>query len=281
MTNLRTVAVSVVLAIVLLPGLLEAPGRFSAAPVELPAKKTVQKGRQLSAQLPLSLPKTAAKPSTKPAAKPTAKPPTQKRVNCRKVKCVALTFDDGPVKQTGKVLDVLKRTGAKATFFVLGSQVKSRKPVLRRMVTEGHAVGNHSWNHPKFMQLSTAKIAKQVRSTEKVITAAIGKHEVMVRTPFGQQNKRIRKVLGSIGAAAILWNVDPQDWKYRNTKVVTASVVKHTHRNSIVLMHDIRPTTRAAVAKIVARLKAKGFVLVTVPELLAGRLKPGKVYLHG
>jgi peptidoglycan/xylan/chitin deacetylase (PgdA/CDA1 family) len=212
---------------------------------------------------------------------PLSPPPSPPGVDCDQVKCVAITFDDGPVKQTATVLDALGSRGARATFFVLGAQAAAHPGLLRRMIAEGHAVGNHSWNHPILFGMSSASISNQFRRTQKTITAAIGPHQLLVRTPFGQQNKRIRKLLGRFGAPVILWNVDPQDWKFRNTKTVIRKVVKATRRNSIVLMHDVRPTTRAAVALIVEKLQAKGYVLVTIPELLGSHAKPGKLYLHG
>jgi peptidoglycan/xylan/chitin deacetylase (PgdA/CDA1 family) len=231
----------------------------------------------------LALPRRTGRPTSSPAGGQPTPPPAGSLppVDCRKAKCVALTFDDGPVRQTGHVLDVLRSRGARATFFVLGVQASNRAGLLRRMVADGDAVGNHSWNHPKFFKMSAKAIRSQLARTERVITAAIGAHQRLVRTPFGQQDARIRKLVAQAGAPVILWNVDPQDWKYRNTKTVVHKVVKAVRRNSIVLIHDIRPTTRAGVAQLVERLQAKGYVLVTVPELLGGSIKPGKVYLHG
>ncbi len=228
----------------------------------------------------------AAPASTQPTPQPPPTPPevstppsAHATVDCAKVKCVALTFDDGPVKHTSDVLDALSARGARATFFVLGVMAKKRPDLLRRMIAEGDAVGNHSWNHPILLGLSAKETRSQFVRTEKVITAAIGDEAMLVRTPFGQQNKKIRRIVGSLGSPVILWNVDPQDWKVRKTTVVIRRVVKATKRNSIVLLHDVWPSTRAAVPAIIDKLQAKGFVLVTVPELL-GKPRPGKVYLH-
>jgi peptidoglycan/xylan/chitin deacetylase (PgdA/CDA1 family) len=206
--------------------------------------------------------------------------PGSRDVDCRTVKCVALTFDDGPVGNTAKVLDVLRSRGARATFFVLGVQARKRPGLLRRMVAEGSTVGNHSWSHPILLGRTAKAIRAQFARTEKVITAAIGPHHVLVRTPFGQQNKRIRAVVRHLGSPVILWNVDPRDWKDRKTKTVIKRVVKATRRNSIVLLHDVWPTSRAAVATIIDKLQAKGYVLVTVPELIGSHPRPGAVYSH-
>jgi len=270
-TGLRALLASVV---VILPLLLAVtgtppPGRSAAVAGEAAGPTSVVPG-----VFSLAPPRRAGQPSPLLAG---GQPP----INCRKAKCVALTFDDGPVKQTAQVLEVLRGRGARATFFVLGMQANKRAGLLRRMVAEGNAIGDHSWNHPKFFKMSAKAIRSQLMRTNKVITAAIGQHQLLVRTPFGQQDARIRKLVARLGAPVILWNVDPQDWKYRNTKTVVRTVMKAVRRNSIVLIHDIRPTTRAGVAQIVERLQAKGYVLVTIPELLGGSIKPGKVYLHG
>jgi peptidoglycan/xylan/chitin deacetylase (PgdA/CDA1 family) len=227
-------------------------------------------------------PTQPAAPKPPPASQPV--PPTTPAsgpVDCRKAKCIALTFDDGPVKQTASVLNALKARGARATFFVLGSMARQRPALLRRMLAEGNAIGNHSWNHPQFFRMSSAAVRKQLRATDSVIHRATGTRPVIMRPPFGEQNARIRKSIRRVGDTVILWNIDTEDWKYRNTKRVTGYVVKHAKRNAIVLMHDIRPTTRAAVPAIVAKLQAKGYTLVTVPDLLRGRLRPGKVFTNG
>lgn len=239
---------------------------------------------QVTAQAPTSAtpgpPAPAATQTATPTPPQVSSPPSAPTtVDCTKVKCVALTFDDGPVKHTSHVLDALVARGARATFFVEGIMARKQPDLLRRMIAEGDAVGNHSWNHPIMFGLKSASIRSQFVRTQKVITAAVGARPMLVRTPFGQQNKKIRKVLAKLGSPVILWDVDPQDWKVRKTDVVIRRVVKATRRNSIVLLHDVWPSTRAAVPAIIDKLQAKGFVLVTVPELL-GTPKPGKVYLH-
>lgn len=224
----------------------------------------------------------AADPSPVPVpTQPEPQPGPAEPVDCSRAKCIALTFDDGPVRQTATLLDVLKARGARATFFVLGSMARKRPALLRRMVAEGQAIGNHSWNHPQFFDMSSKAVRSQIRKTDAVIRKATGRAPSLMRPPFGEQNARIRKAVRGFDDPVILWNIDTQDWKYRNTKRLVSYVTHHAKRNAIVLMHDIRPTTRAAVPAIVEKLQAKGYTLVTVPELLRGRLKAGHVYTHG
>lgn len=220
---------------------------------------------------------TPTSPSaTKPA--PTTKPPATGKMNCAKLKCVALTFDDGPVAGTTQLLDVLKTKGVHATFFMVGSNAAMHPSIVRRMVAEGHVIGNHSWDHPQLTRLSADAIRRELTRTNAAIVKAGAPQPTLVRPPFGATNSTVTKVAAQLGVAQILWNVDPLDWKDRNTTLVTRRVLASTRTGSIVLSHDIHPTTRAAYAKIIDGLRAKGFTLVTVPELLGNKQLPGKKY---
>lgn len=236
------------------------------------------------AQTPVSTP--LSEPSTPPralAAVATSRPPVPetKPVNCRRVKCVALTFDDGPAPQTTFVLDALRKRGARATFFVLGMLAQKHPKVLRQALADGNAIGNHSWDHAMFSGLSSAAMSRELKRTEAAIRKATGTTTNLVRVPYGQNNPRIRKTVGrSVKGASVLWSVDTLDWKYRNSATVTRNVMKAVRPGSIILMHDIHPTSRAAVPGIIRRLQAKGYVLVTVPELFNGHLKAGRAYFH-
>ncbi|HEY3547864.1 MAG TPA: polysaccharide deacetylase family protein [Propionicimonas sp.] len=203
------------------------------------------------------------------------------RPDCSKLKCVALTMDDGPVPGTAHVLDLLKRKGVHATFFVLG-QLASRHPaLLRRMVAEGHVIGNHSWNHPEFFGKTVKAIRSQLVHTDAAVHRATGHDPVLMRPPFGEVTAKVRTACRRLGDAVVLWDVDPLDWKDRKASTVAHRVVKQAKRGSIILTHDSLKTTRAAYADIIDGLRARGFTLVTVPELFGGRLVAGRVYLRG
>lgn len=220
---------------------------------------------------------TPSSPSpTKPPANPTT--PAAGKVNCAKVKCAALTFDDGPVAGTTQLLDVLKSKGVHATFFMVGSNVAMHRSVVRRIVAEGHVIGNHSWDHPQLTRLSADAVRRELTRTNAAIVRAGGPEPTLVRPPFGATNSIVAKVTADLGMAQILWNVDPLDWKDRDSALVTKRVLASTRNGSIVLSHDIHPTTRAAYAKIIDGLRARGFTLVTVPELLADLQQPGRKY---
>jgi peptidoglycan-N-acetylglucosamine deacetylase len=201
--------------------------------------------------------------------------------DCSKLKCVALTMDDGPVPGTVHVLDLLKSKGVHATFFVVGQLARRHPAILRRMVAEGHVVGNHSWNHPEFFGKKAKMIRGQLVHTDAAIHRAIGRDPVLMRPPFGEVTAAVRKTSRSLGEAVVIWDVDPVDWKDRKASTVAHRVVKHARRGSIILTHDSLKTTRAAYADIIDGLRARGFTLVTVPELFGGKMVAGRVYLRG
>lgn len=195
------------------------------------------------------------------------------RVDCAKAKCIALTFDDGPVGNTSAVLDALDAAGVKATFFVIGQEACRRPDLIRRMVRSGMVIGNHTYSHPNMKNLSLASQQRQVAQASDCITKAGAPRPTLLRPPYGNYNASTLK----LGYAVINWNVDSMDWSNKSVSASTALVMKQTRRGSIILMHDIMPSTAKAVPGIIRQLKAKGYTFVTVPELL-GRPLPGRVY---
>lgn len=212
----------------------------------------------------------------------TSKPAKKKRkkrrgIDCRKVKCVALTFDDGPGLDTGRLLKILAQKKAKATFFLVGSMVQARPDVARRIARRGHEVGVHTMGHPDLTRLSDKWARWQLRRGKAVIKQATGATPTVSRPPYGATNRRILRFQGELGLSEILWDVDTSDWKIRNARHVSDTAVRQARRNSVILTHDIRPTTVNAVPSMVRGLRKRGFTLVTVSELI-GNPKPGRTY---
>ncbi|MFC5181728.1 polysaccharide deacetylase family protein [Actinomadura harenae] len=207
---------------------------------------------------------------------PVATPP--RKIDCRKVKCIALTFDDGPVSGTNKLLKYLAAKHVRATFFLVGQNAKAHPEIVRKELAAGHEVGNHSYTHADLSRLSTSGITSEITKTQKAIHAASGFTPKLMRPPYGATNSRVASVTKRLGMPQIIWAVDPLDWRDRNSKTVERRVVGNARSGYIVLMHDIHPTTVAAVPAIISRLAAKGYVFVTVSELFANHLTPGKRY---
>lgn len=207
----------------------------------------------------------------------TARSPSYVDNGSRARRAVALTFDDGPSRYTARVLDILKRTGAKGTFFVIGEQVAGGRDLVRRALREGHALGNHSWNHAN---LSGGGM-DQLRSTTVAIHRATGFTPCLFRAPYGAVSSLLIGQARSLGMNTIQWDVDPRDWSRPGSEAIesggpasAARILGGTRSGSIVLMHDgggPRDQTVAALPRIIATLKRRGYSLVTVPDLLGLR----------
>lgn len=245
-----------------------------------------QSGHTQSSQQPqvIVIPPGGEAPSTPPATgdstpamkAPAAEtPPAPDRLSYNSCNVdgqyIALTFDDGPhATLTPKLLDILKEKGVKATFYVLGQCVAANPEVLQRAAAEGHEIGNHSYDHKAFTKVGAAGVASEVNQTNAAIESLTGKKPATVRPPYGSTNTAITKRLNEeFGLKVVMWDVDPLDWKYRSSSRVTSEILKNTKAGSIVLSHDIHPTTVAAMPDAIDGLLAKGFKLVTVSELIA------------
>lgn len=199
-------------------------------------------------------------------------------VDCRKVKCVSLTFDDGPVADTRRLLRILKEQDVRVTFYAVGTNVQRYPSTLRTASAAGHQIGNHSWDHADLTRLSAAKVKSQLSRTDEAIRKAIGKKPTTFRAPYGAHNATVRS---AAGRPLVHWSVDTLDWKYRDPARIVKTVNTQTKPGDIVLLHDIHKTTVDAVPGIIKALRARGFHFVTVDRLFApAKLPAGKVTYH-
>lgn len=211
---------------------------------------------------------TAASGTAKAAPQPAR--PHQAPVNCAKVKCVALTFDDGPGPYTAQLLKHLEADGAKATFFLLGQQVRQHPELVEAQAKAGMELGNHSWDHPQLSALKKKSMNSQIRRTNQaIVKASGGTRAVFLRPPYGDL---LRSQRGQVTMPLALWDVDTLDWKTRSTKA-TVRAAAAAQPGDIVLMHDIHESTVRAVPQIVKKLRAKGIHLVTLSTLMGGKVK--------
>lgn len=196
-------------------------------------------------------------------------------------KLVALTFDDGPsAATTGRLLDILKAKGVRATFFVVGSMAQRSPDLVRREAAEGHEVGSHSTYHQDLSKLGAADLQAEVAEMDRIFTEILGRKAGIMRPPYGAVSDVMR---GYLGKPMIYWAVDPLDWKYRDAATVRGNVVGATFDGAVVLLHDIHSSTVDAVAGIIDDLRAQGYEFLTVSELAAARgvsLSNGVVYYH-
>lgn len=212
--------------------------------------------------------------STAPAAMP---PPAQPRISYSSVNVdgpyVAMTFDDGPsATTTPRLLDILAKRHIKATFFMVGENASQYPEIVKRIIAEGHEIGNHSWSHPNLALLSDDKVRSELQRTDDAIFQASGIHPKLMRPPYGSLSAvrgQARWINKEFGYKIILWEVDPLDWKYRNAAHVESEILKQTRSGAIILSHDIHATTVDAMPATLDQLLAKGYKFVTVSELIA------------
>ena len=179
---------------------------------------------------------------------------------------VALTFDDGPRRDTtDRLLEGLKERGASATFFLVGEEAERYPELVRRMQAEGHQVGNHTWSHVRLEGASTAVIQEEVGKTEELLETLLGGSGYWLRPPYGLITPGTEKL---VRVPMVKWSVDPRDWENKNTDKVVQAILKHVKPNSIILLHDIYDTSVDAALKVVDTLEAQGYCFVTVEELL-------------
>jgi peptidoglycan/xylan/chitin deacetylase (PgdA/CDA1 family) len=186
-------------------------------------------------------------------------------------RAIALSFDDGPSVRTEPILDALRQYDARATFFVSGEAIHGREHVLRRTVAEGHEIGNHTYSHSYPPDLSDDELTTELARTSELIRAAAGVTAGLVRPPYGADVARISRIGGELGLdTTVLWSIDPEDWTGRPADEIVESVVSEAESDSIVLLHDGRgaATTVEAVPRILATLRERGFLFVSISEVL-------------
>jgi peptidoglycan-N-acetylglucosamine deacetylase len=184
---------------------------------------------------------------------------------------IAMTFDDGPsAENTPRLLDILKQRNIKATFFLLGENVVQNPEIVKRMLAEGHEIGNHSWDHPQLSKLSDDRVTSELTRTSDAIREACGYTPKVMRPPYGAITKRQRDwIAEKLGLSIILWSVDPLDWKRPGPLVVSRRILAGAEPGAIILSHDIHKPTVDAMPATFDALLAKGFKFVTVSELIA------------
>lgn len=193
--------------------------------------------------------------------------------------CVALTFDDGPRRETTTLLlDGLAQRGVHATFFPVGERVAGNEDLILRMEREGHQVGIHSQRHRVLTGLSDAQLRDEVETLNDTLSNLLGGDSLMLRPPYGLVDDGL---LRRVGHPIILWSVDPEDWSDHDVQRQTAHILDRVQDGDIILLHDIYDTSVETALQVADALLKKGFRLVSVEELFALRgetAEAGAVY---
>ncbi|MFE7614181.1 polysaccharide deacetylase family protein [Streptomyces sp. NPDC057496] len=201
-------------------------------------------------------------------------------VDCRKAKCIALTFDAGPGQYTPRLLDILKEEKVHATFFLLGkNHVKKHPDMVRRLAAEGHEVANHTWTHQVLTDREPDEIRAELKQTQDAIAEITGKKPRLMRPPQGRTDDTVSEISKDLGLSQILWSATAKDFSTNDSALIKKRILDQASKDGIILLHDIYKGTVPAVPGIIDALKKQGYTFVTVPELMApAEPVPGTIY---
>lgn len=187
-----------------------------------------------------------------------------------KARAVAMTFDDGPHGvNTPRLLNMLKKRNISATFYVIGALVRRYPDIVRRMVDEGHEIGNHTWSHPNLAGLGDARVFEEIDRTQDAVDKVVKAAPPTMRPPYGALTSRQRQMLHNRrDLPTVLWSLDTSDWKRPGAPVITSRILTRAHAGAIVLMHDIHKPTIDAMPAALDGLMARGYQFKTVSQIL-------------
>lgn len=184
-------------------------------------------------------------------------------------KQIALTFDDGPCSNSALLLDVLKEKNIPATFFCIGKNVDANPELAKRMMNEGHIIGNHTYTHAHtFDFYSTQKVKDELTETNQIIEKTIGKKPLLFRPPNGVSNPMIAKAIKTLGLQSIAWNIRTFDTQIKDSNKILQKIKRSLQPGSIILMHDTMPHTVNLVSNLLTLCKEEQYEIVSLDKLL-------------
>ncbi|KGX92975.1 polysaccharide deacetylase [Pontibacillus halophilus JSM 076056 = DSM 19796] len=197
-------------------------------------------------------------------------------------KVIYLTFDNGYEQgYTGQILDVLKKEQVPATFFVTGHYITSASELVKRMVNEGHIVGNHSYHHPDFTESSDQKIKEELQAVEDAVAELTSQKEMQyVRPPRGTFNSRTLAITNKLGYTTMFWSIAFVDWhtdKQKGPEYAVNSVLKQIHPGAIILLHTVSRDNALALEQMIQQLKQDGYTFKSLDYLVVKEALPRDV----
>ena len=181
-------------------------------------------------------------------------------------KLIAFTFDDGPSYiGTNKLLDNLDKYNARVTFFVLGSRVNNYKDTLTKAYKMGNTIGSHTYSHSNLLKLDNYSVMDEIKKTNEAIKNITGSETIYLRPPYGNINSDIKNISNMY---TILWDLDTEDWKYKDKNRIADYIVSNAHDGAIVLLHDLYETSVDGALLAMERLEKEGYAFVTIDEMI-------------
>jgi len=188
-------------------------------------------------------------------------------------KNIYLTFDCGYENgYTDDVLDILKREKVPAAFFITGHYIKSQPDLVKRMVKEGHIVGNHSWGHPDLSKISDERYKEEIKKLEAAYTALTRRKDMKyLRPPRGTFSERSLKLADELGYTSVFWSFAYRDWltnQQRGADFAYNSIMKRVHPGAIMLLHTVSKDNALALENVIEDLKKKGYTFKSLDDLM-------------
>lgn len=194
---------------------------------------------------------------------------------------IALTYDDGPNDpHTLRLLEVLAKHNARATFFLIGAFVEQRPEIVREVVNAGHAIGNHTFTHPNLIFVSATETHSQLERCQQAVAKATGQAPRLFRPPFGGRRPGTFQIARSLGLEPIMWSVTGFDWNAPPAERIVKRVAENTRGGDVILLHDgshlgmggDRAQTVLATDELLTRFKLEGRDFATIPEMMSGKM---------
>ena len=179
-------------------------------------------------------------------------------------KIVAFTFDDGPSKYTMEIVNTLVLNNSKATFFELGNRMKYNQEIVKNVLNNGMEIGSHTYAHKNLNKLTIEEIDEEINSTNIIFNEITGENIKLLRPPYGNINELVKS---RVNTPIITWNIDTNDWLYKDSEHVYNHIIENIESGDIILMHDVYSETVEAIKKVVPYLIEKGYKITTVSEL--------------
>jgi peptidoglycan/xylan/chitin deacetylase (PgdA/CDA1 family) len=170
---------------------------------------------------------------------------------------VTLTLDDGPSTHTESILDILAQKNARAIFFMLGENVKKYPAVTRKVIEQGHVIGNHSYSHPYLTKISVEDARKQLEDTSKLIADTTGVLPPYFRPPYGAFNESTILVATQLNMKVVMWSADPRDYSFNTGYSVFNASNPLLESRNILLLHDLKEATVDALPRIIDAIREK------------------------
>jgi peptidoglycan/xylan/chitin deacetylase (PgdA/CDA1 family) len=196
-----------------------------------------------------------------------AKPTPQPKIDPNK-KIVAITLDDGPHKtNTLRTIELFEKYNGRATFLMLGKNVKLYPDIVKTVYEHGFEIGSHSWDHPDLRKLDVDGVNKQIVDTQNEIFSITGFEPKIIRPPYGATNDISKEVIADNGLKIALWNLDTEDWKLKDANKIKDAIVDNAFNGAVILIHDIHTFTIDGLEMALEELDKRGYQFVTLDTL--------------